>query len=170
MLQIIGAILVTASTTAVGLAAVQRLGARVTLLSGVVHALEYMQTEIYFNLTPLPVILEHLSRTAAEPLRPFFARCFSYMDRLGDSSFSSLWQCAIQESRSELTGPEAQLLADMGSMLGRYDAEAQSRAISYARTRVEGLLESAEKEKTRQSRIYGVLGVMCGLAIVIILI
>ncbi len=170
MIQILGAILVTASTTAVGLAAVQRLGARVTLLSGLVHALEYMQTEIYFNLTPLPVILEHLSQTAAAPLKSFFTRSASYMDKLGDCSFSSLWQCAIQECRNDFQGAEAQLLADMGSMLGKYDAEAQCRAIAYARARVEALLENAEKEKARQGKVYGVLGVMCGLVIVIILI
>ncbi len=166
----VGAILVAGGAAAAGLTAIQRLGSHVRLLSALVNALEVMQSEIYFNLVALPELIGQLARRAAPPARPFFAHASKQMKLLGEESFQTLWHKALSETGAEWRTAEKDVLMDLGGLLGRYDSEAQSRAISYAKERMSELLAKAEDERARQSRIYGTLGVACGLAIVIILI
>ncbi len=170
MIRVIGAILVTAATTSVGLSVVQRLSQRVRILSGLIAALETIQSEIYFNLTPLPLIVEQLAERSAEAVRPFFKTCAVCMRRLEDQSFAALWRHAVLEHQSNFRQAEAQLLADLGGTLGKYDVETQARSIANTRNRLEALRDEAEKERARQGKVYSMLGVMCGLTIVIIFI
>jgi len=170
MIRWLGAILVAGATTAAGLAAAQRLGARVRLLSAFAHALDIMQSEISFNLTPLPDLMALLVHRAAAPARPFFAHCARLMKKLGDYSFHTLWQKAVSDIGPEWRTGERDTLMDLGAVLGRYDHQAQARALTLAKSRMEALLLKAESERARQSRVFGTLGVACGLAIVIILI
>ncbi len=170
MIRWLGAILVAGGAAAVGLAAIQRLNTRVRLLSAFVGALEMMQSEIYFNLMPLPELMTQLSQRAAAPARPFFFRCARLMKKLGEESFQTLWHKAVCEAGEDWRSGERETLMDLGALLGRYDCEAQARGVSYAKSRMEALLAKAEQERSRQSRVYGTLGVACGLAIVIILI
>jgi len=170
MLRWLGAILVAGATSAAGLAAIQRLGARVRLLSAFVAALEIMQAEITFNLTPLPELMSILVRRAAPPARPFFLHCARLLKRLGEESFLTLWQKAVSDMGAEWRAGERDVLMDLGAVLGRYDHKAQARALTLARNRMEALLTHAESERARQGRVFGALGAASGLAIVIILI
>lgn len=166
----IGAILVAGGAAAASLSAVQRLGARVRLLAALMDALEIIRAELQFNLTPLPALMELLASGAPAPARPFFARCARLMDLLGAHSFQALWNKALAETEGAWLTPERELMAALGGMLGRYDAEAQSRAVSYTRARMEALWRGAEEKRARQGRVYGALGLASGLAVVIILL
>lgn len=166
----IGAILVAGGTAAAGFSAVQRLHARVRLLHCMISALELMQAEIYFKLTPLPRLMEQMAKRAGAPLRPFFAHAARLMAQLGEHSFQSLWNKAVMDTGGEWKAGERELMADLGGLLGRYDVEAQCRALTYTKGRMERLLTDAEAERARQGRVYGALGVAAGLAIVIILL
>ena len=170
MLRWLGAILVAGATSAAGLAAIQRLGARVRLLSAFVTALDVMLAEITFNLTPLPELMSLLSRRSAPPARSFFLHCACLMKRLGEEPFLTLWQKAVGDMGAEWRAGERDVLMDLGAVLGRYDHKAQARAITLAKSRMEALLARAEGERARQGRIFGALGAASGLAIVIILI
>ncbi|MDR1157329.1 MAG: stage III sporulation protein AB [Oscillospiraceae bacterium] len=166
----IGAILVAGGASAISLAAVQNLGARVRLLAALTDALELMRAELQFNLTPLPALMEVLADRAPTPARAFFARCARLMTLLGEHSFQALWNKALTETEGAWLPPERELMATLGGLLGRYDAEAQGRAVSYVRERMEALRRCAEEKRIRQSRVYGALGLASGLAVVIILL
>jgi stage III sporulation protein AB len=166
----IGAILVAGGAASVSLAAVQRLGARVRLLAALESALEIMRAELQFNLTPLPALAALLADRAPAPARPFFARCARLMPQLGEHSFQALWNKALAEADELWLTPERELMAALGGMLGRYDAEAQGRAVAYARERMEALWRGAEEKRARQSRVYGAMGLASGLAVIIILL
>lgn len=170
MIRWLGAILVAGATTAAGLAAVQRLGARVRLLAAFLTALDIMLAELTFNLTPLPELMQLLSRRAAAPVRPFFAHCARLLQRLGEESFLALWQKTVNDMGAEWRAGERDALMDLGAVLGRYDTKGQARALTLAKTRMEALLTRAEGERLRQGRVFGALGAASGLAIVIILI
>ncbi len=170
MIRLIGAILVAGGTAAVGAAAVQGLKARARLLSALIGALDIMQSELYFKLTPLPELTERLAREADAPIRPFFKKLSAGMESLGEHSFASLWEHALQACGQFWRQAEKTLLSELGGVLGRYDTEGQTRIIAYIRARLEGLLTQAEADCRQQGRVYGALGVVCGLAMVIIFI
>jgi stage III sporulation protein AB len=114
--------------------------------------------------------MTYLARRAAGPVRPFFAHCARLTERLGEEPFHALWQKAVTEAGADWRAGERSAMMDLGGALGRYDQEAQARALTQTRARLETLLTEAEGERTRQGRVYRALGLACGLAIVIILI
>ena len=161
--------MVAGATSAAGLAAIQRMGARVRLLSALSGALELMHSEITFNFTPLPALTALLCRRAAPPVRPFFQHCTRLFQQLGEESVQALWHKAVCEAAVDWRAGEREALMDLGAALGRYDHQAQARALELTQNRIETLLARAESERARQGRVFGTLGVACGLAIVIIL-
>lgn len=171
MFKIIGAIMVTAATTTVGLRSASRLKNRVKSLKSLVGGLDIMRPEICTRLTPMPELLELLSRQAGEPANLFFAECLLKLKSMRARPFAEIWKSALYtENFLELSEDEREILAELGSALGRYDTERQGDAISSARKRLEAKLAKAENEKDKEIRLRTVLGVAAGLALAIILI
>ncbi len=171
MLRLVGAILVAGGATAVGLAAAGMLKTRVDVLSSLVLALDTIHTEITFRLTPLPELMRLLEKQTSPPANELFINCTKHMDELGQKTFSSIWITAVEESAAlGLTRDEKQILEELGVFLGRYDAESQVKAIAYTRHRLQRVLDGALDDRQKQGKLYKMLGVITGAAVVIILI
>lgn len=171
IIKILGAVLITAATTAVGLSSAGRLKTRVRSLSSLITGLDLMRSEISTRLTPIPEILELLAREAAEPARGFFLSCLVKQKKLRGKPFSAAWRAALSEcAELELRENEMQTLLELGGALGRYDAERQAEAIAKTRSRMETFLAAAEGERDREGKTRALLGAAAGAAIVIILI
>lgn len=170
MLKWIGALLVVTATGAAGLGAIQASSQRIRVLSGLIAALDLCQAELTFKLTALPDVMAQLARKSAAAVRPFFAAVDKACARLGEDSFGCLWQQCVQKMEDVWRKPEQEIMEELGSVLGRYDTDGQSRAIAYARNRLEALLSRAEADHRKQGRMYGALGLVSGLAVVIIFI
>ena len=171
LIKILGALMLIGGAAVIGLRAVENLDNRVRLYSALIHALDLMQAEIFFRLTPLPELMEQLSRQIEPPVSLLFQDCFEHMRKKGSGSFSLIWEGTLRRSIGrELSSSALTSLCELGGILGRYDAQTQSNAILHAAKRMESCYESAQREKDRQSRVYGILGVISGLAAVIILL
>ena len=171
MIRLIGSILVAGGMAAAGLSAVKKLSVHVAALSSMINALEIMQLEICFRLTPIPETVKMLAATAEGPAREFFADCRKRLDSENCSSFQETWNAALREDECMgLSEQERQIISDLGPVLGRYDAEGQEKALGYARRRLEAFLTRAELERGRQGKVYGTLGAVLGILAVIIMI
>lgn len=171
MFKIIGALMVTAATTTLGLRSAGRLKNRAKSLSGFVFALGIMKTEICNRLTPLPELMEILARQTEEPVNVLFADCLVKLRSSRGKPFAEVWQGALLSSKElELNDSEIDILRELGSALGRYDTERQGEAISSAKKRLEAQLQKAETERDKESKVRAMLGIAAGLAIAIILI
>ncbi len=171
MFKILGALLVTAATTTLGLLSAGKLKSRAKSLSGFVFALGLMKTEICNRLTPLPELLELLARQTEEPVNVFFTDCLLRLRSSRGKPFAEVWRAALRNCRElELNEGELETLTELGSALGRYDTERQGEAISSARKRLETQLQKAESEREKESKTRTMLGLAAGLAIAIILL
>lgn len=170
MLSLLGAALVTAGTGAIGFGAAAQLGRRVGELRAMVTALELMERELSFRLTPIPELLDELSRRTPLPARPLFARCLGGLDRLGEESLGQIWTAAVEETLHDLRGEDRAILAELGQVLGRFDGDGQGQAVGQARLRLSHQLEGAERERDSHGRLYGALGVTAGAFFVILLL
>lgn len=171
MLKIIGAILVAAGAAASAFSMVSGLNRRARALRGLVAALDMMQAEISERLTPLPELMELLSKRAQGAAALLFKRAGAQMDTLGDRSFLMIWREALGLTPElYLTDTEAELMLELGSVLGRYDAQAQGKVIAYTRRRLDGCLQQAEIERSERGRVCGALSLAAGLALIIILV
>ncbi len=169
--KIIGSVIITAATTAVGISSAEQLKNRVRSFSSIIAGLDIMRSEICTRLTPLPELLELLVRETGEPAKTFFMACLVKQKKMRGRPFSDAWRSALLESEElDLREAEMQPLLELGSALGRYDTERQAEAIASTRKRMETFLAKAESERDREGKTRTMLGIAAGAAIVIMLI
>ncbi len=171
MIRVIGAVLIIASTSAIGVRGVLRLRGRVKSLESLIASLDIMESEICTRLTPMREVLEMLSSGAPLPGRRLFENAANGMERLGKTSFYSIWSESVQRTKELALRPqEREVLSELGLCLGRYDVREQAETIARIRRRLEIFLKKSEEERDRDSKIHAFFGVAAGLFAVIILL
>jgi len=171
MLKLIGALMLIGGSVVIGLRAMERLSERVSVYAALIHAIQIMQAEITFRLTPLTELMKLLGGQIEAPVNQLFEHCYHGLCKNESGVFSAVWDNSLRQTIGpELSLEARQNLRELGGVLGRYDAETQAKALAHMSVRMEYFLESAKREKERQSKVYGVLGLVSGLAAVIVLI
>ena len=171
MIRIIGALLLVGGASVIGFGASWELSVRVRVLGSFLSALELMRSEIGSRLTPICELMEKLSRETISPLDSFFKTCGDEKREKQDVSFSIIWRKNLKRAEYlRLKSNEREVLAELGSVLGRYDAEKQISAISHLQRRVQSLWQSAENDRKSLGKLYAKLGLICGVSVVIVLI
>lgn len=152
----------------IGLRKIDSLKTRITALEGMIYAVEYMRSEIYFRLTPIPEIIKELAKITQPPLGAFFTQCAEDID---NEEFELLWKEALRLKLNDiLTDEDIRTLGQLGSVLGRYDLEGQLRSIDSAVAHLTKSKEAAELDKSSNSKVYAALGMAAGVAAVVIII
>lgn len=170
MIRLLGALMLAGGVASIGFFAAGELNRRTRALRAICGALERMEQEIAFRLTPLPDLFRLLSIQSEPPARELFARCLEGLERLGEVPFSQIWSEELERLMPYLREGERGALEELGSVLGRYDGEAQRAALSRVRTELAHGLETAQEEQKQQGRIYRVLGITAGAFFVILLL
>lgn len=171
MLKMLGALLLMTGAAGLGFGAAAQLTARATALRALVAALNQMERELSFRLTPMPELLWRVAHQAEPPAALFFAQCHSKLAELGERSLSELWRQALEEEPDLLLNPEErQIMRTLGDVLGRFDAEEQRLALRTAAADLGRCLEQADRERSRMGRVYGTLGMGAGAMLVILLL
>ena len=99
---------------------------------------------------------------------PYLTGCRERMGR--GLPFPDSWKAAVAAHPGALGREETGLLAALGDVLGATDLESQLAAVAYTRQQLELRLDIARQYRDRHHKLYGTLGVLTGIAIVIILI
>ena len=85
-------------------------------------------------------------------------------------SAEEAWNKSIEKSNTYLNKEDIENIKSFGKMLGKTDKEGQVSHLELTKTFIEIQIEKARKEEEKNSKLYKTLGVLCGLALVIILI
>ena len=171
MLKLVGALLLTAGASALGLCAAGQLRDRVKTLRSLVGGLEVLGRELSFRRTAMPELMERTARQAGAPARYLFARCRDHLEELGERTFGQIWTQAVEEEPELLLAePERAILRELGQVLGRYDADDQLAALERADRELTACLARAEEDRRRLSRVYTALGVGSGAMLAILLL
>lgn len=171
MIKIIGALFLIGGATVIGICASNELSVRARVLGSFLAALDIMRSEIGNCLTPLSELMDKLAAEVSAPLDTLFSVCVKEKRESPDVPFSLIWaKCISRADYLKLKSNEKEVLRELGSVLGRYSAEEQVNAISHIMRRVGTLAESAEGDRKRLGTLYAKLGVICGIALVIVLI
>lgn len=171
MIRLTGAFLLMIGATSLGFGAAGQLTTRVICLRSLVGALGQMERELSFRLTPMPELMDRLSKESQEPANYFFANCRDHLWELGNKSFAQIWRAAIEDEPDLLLGDrERQILNALGEVLGRYDADGQKTALYNCVQELERCLVKAEEDQQRLGRVYATLGMGSGAMLVILLL
>lgn len=171
MIKLFGAIVLIGAAGILGFSASATLTARERALRGILRSFHTMHSEIGEYLTPLEEIMERLSRESATPLDMFFRSCLSEMREKPETPFRLIWTKNIKRADYlKLRKEEIEIVSALGNVLGRYGSEEQKKAIEHTARCVESMALAAEREKKRLGGLYTRLGVISGLALVIVFI
>ena len=171
MLRLAGALLLTAGAAGVGLCAAGQLEERVKSLRSLVAGLEILGRQLAFRRAAMPELMERTACQTEEPARYLFAYCREHLEELGEQTFGAIWaQAAEEEPGLLLAQEERAVLAELGEVLGRYDADDQIAALGRTVDALRVCLTRAQEERRRLGRVYTALGVGSGAMLAILLL
>lgn len=163
----LGKLLLLGGCSALGYLRGQERRRRVACLADLRRATGALARELTFSLRPLPELAAAVQGRG--PAGPFFALCRREFLRSGGESWADCWQKALDTADLPLREADAQILREMGEVLGRYDGESQRRSLEGLLARLEEALFDAREEARRLVRVDLALGVTAGLFACILL-
>ena len=168
-LKVIGAVLILLSCGSVGfrMAAVQRREER--MLESLCHLLEYMECELRYHLTPLPVLCAATAEQASGALKELFLILTQELENQISPDAGSCMHAALSRSRS-LPQQVAQCLEELGKTLGMFDIDGQLKGLAASQQACQRRLQLLRQNKENRLRSYQTLGLCAGAAIVILFI
>ena len=140
---------------------------RVKELKDFENAFNIIESKIKFTYEPLPEIFLQTSKLLSENISKIFIKASNDMKEL---SAEEAWIKSIEKSNTYLNKEDIENIKSFGKMLGKTDKEGQVSHLELTKTFIEIQIEKARKEEEKNSKLYKTLGVLCGLALVIILI
>ena len=167
ILKIFGAATVVVCCSLIGVRCAGGYSRRVKTLRSLIGTLTVARSEICDLLSPVPELLDLLSKTAPAPAVEFWRDCGA-LTRAG-LGFSEAWERAARKIPG-LDDTCREAVARLAGVMGRYDAEAQRDELTRTVAVLEDALSRAEPERRARSRTCAALGVGVGVMLAIILV
>ena len=163
-----GALLVILSCSVMGIHMARSLRRRAEFLRSLVHALTLLRNELCTSLLPVREVLAMLACDTSSRSREFFERCLSLF---GNSDLKSAWTAAAMDGRTwGMEEEECRMLASLGDVIGRYEAEKQRELIDRVADYFDERAKLADEETRRQYKLRTALGVGSGLMLAILML
>jgi len=163
-----GALLVILSCSVMGLNMARSLRRRAEFLRSLVHALTLLRNELCTSLLPVKEVLVMLAGDKSSRSGMFFERCLSLF---GNGDFKFAWVTAASDGRAwGMAEEECSMLASLGDVIGRYEAEKQRELIDRVADYFDERAKLADEEARRQYKLRTALGIGSGLMLAILML
>ncbi len=166
----VGAILITVSAALIGFSKAYELKKSVETLSELVSLLELLRNEICTRRTPMKQVLSTGFISGYKHIKPFVLSLNEHLSLLGNKSFSQIWAECIADSITNISDESRSCLVNLGSSLGRYDAQLQAASIDRCISELEHEYKSIYQNLKSNQKMYIGLAAGMGLIVSIILI
>lgn len=154
-------------STYIGMLISKKYSSRVKELKEMKNALNIMATQIKFTYESLPNIFLDISKKINSNIGNIFEKAYKNMEV---KNASDAWNCAIENSNTNLEKEDKQVIKDLSNLLGRVDVDGQLKEIELVCNFLDLQIEKAEQDRRKNEKLYKTLGTTIGIAIVIILI
>lgn len=140
---------------------------RVNELKEFKNALNLFKTKIRYTYEPIPDIFKEISENVNSNISEVFKSAANKMDILaaGDA-----WNLALKIDTLNINDEDRNVLENLSKLLGKTDLQGQINQIEMTSDYIEEQIQKAEKERSKSERMYRTLGMIIGMAIVIILV
>ncbi len=168
-IKIVGAILVVVGCGGFGLMVARNHKREVYALQQLIMALEYMENELSYQLTPLPEVCRKITNICSGTIKRFFA---SLAEEMESQITPDVDRCVIATLQNVRDIPKhaASNIRDMGCSLGRFHLEGQKNAIRSVKDSCRRTLETITKNQEERIRSYQTLALCTGAALAILFI
>lgn len=168
-LRWLGAILIVAACGGTGfsLAAAHKKEERA--LQQILNALDYMESELQYKLTPLPELCRLAGKNADGVIGKVFIGLSQEMECQIVPDAAGCMYAALHKA-PELPNISRSILLELGKTLGCFDLPGQLKGLNSCRNRC--MLELEDLRRNRESRLrsYKILGLCTGFALAILLL
>ena len=167
--KIIGALLIVFSCSAFGFIMVYNHRSEVFALEQLVTALDYMQSELNYNLTPLPELCRKTASVTKGVVQKLFQTLFSELENRISPNTEQCMRVALHcvKNVPEITKACFERLS---LTLGKFELEGQERSLRALRIECREKLANCKNNQDARMRSYQTLGICAGVALAIIFI
>lgn len=167
----LGALMILTATTMIGFFWSKRLRDRPRQLRQLKVALQAMEAEITYGLTPIMTVSEHLITQLPPPISYIF-EIFASKLRQGTSTLQDAWNESLTHvwPKTALKKGELEVMQQFGTTLGKHDRDNQQKQIHLALSHLEREEQDAKELQDKYESMVKSLGFLTGLLIVLVLI
>lgn len=167
--RVIGAILIIASTTAMGFSVAASNKKEEYALRQLLRALEFMSCELEFRMPALPELCGSTAMQVSGPVRELF---LALQRKLGERDSADVPCCLTLAEREVAKLPEGVLrnMRHLAKSMGRFDLQGQLSGIHSVTELCKRDLEGLQNNQEVRLRSYRTLGICAGIALVILFI
>lgn len=172
MLKILGSTMVIISSTLIGLMLADRYKQRTKDLKEIRNNFQMIETEIFYTATPIIEVMEKISQQAQKPLDSIFREITKELKKWDGESLATIWKKTFNKKKGTtcFTKEDLETINFFGSILGTSDRQSQIKNAKLVQSQLMRLEEHAEADWKKNERLYRNLGLLLGIAVVIILI
>lgn len=167
--KVIGALLIVVGCGGFGFSITASFKREEIALRQLIAALDYMQCELQYRLTPLPDLCRQASEESKNTIGKFLLYLANELESQISPDVSSCVHAALACS-GNLPDRVVNALELLGSSLGRFDAEGQIRGLEAVRTYCRGELDAMAVNRDVRLRSYQTLGLCAGAALAILFV
>jgi stage III sporulation protein AB len=134
--------------------------------------LQMFENEISFLSNLIAEAFTRLYNSSRSPVTVFFRLTVDKMGANNGLNASQAWELAVHEGakKTALNKEDESILASFGKMLGNSDVDGQIKNIRLTLGQLKIQEQKAEESRAKTEKMYKSLGVLGGLAVVVILI
>lgn len=169
-MRILGAILLTASASLIGILKAKSLKESAASLAELISFLQMMKCEIATSVMPVKLIIKRGLESECRYISCFLNELEQGLDSLHDTSFDKMWKNSVTSALTFLSDRQCFLLCSLGESIGRFEPELQGEAIDGCITVFEKDLAEINSQLKSNQKMYIGLGSGAGLILSIILI
>ena len=167
--RVIGAVLIVASTTAMGFSIAASNKKEEHALRQLLRALEFMSCELEFRMPALPELCGSAATQATGPVRELF---LALQSKLMEQNTVDVPSCLIWAEKEVTKLPEGVLrnMRHLAKCMGRFDLQGQLSGIRSVAELCMRDLKGLQNNQEVRLRSYRTLGICAGIALVILFI
>lgn len=171
-LKIMGSLLIMGAASYLGYTLSGDFAKRPAQLRALQGQLQMLENEIGFMSNLLIDAFEKIYKYGKNETGMFFIAAAGFLKESSGVNASGAWEMALKENigKTSLNKEDAEILYSFGRMLGNTDCEGQINNIRLTVSQLKMQELKAEDSRVKNEKMYRSLGVLGGLALVIILL
>lgn len=167
--KIIGSVLIVLGCGSFGFSLTAGIKQEEHSLRQLIGALDYMQCELQYRMTPLPDLCQQAGESYRSRIGTFFHRLAIELESHMSADVSGCVHNVLSEV-PDMPKRTAKAMQMLGMSLGRFDVEGQIRGLEAVRTFCRSELETLAVNRESRMRSYQTLGICAGAALAILFV
>lgn len=172
LFKIAGSIIVILSCTFLGFILSTDCRKRPQQLRELQSMLQMFENQISYLSDVISEAFGRISRVGSSETGIFFSRTIEILKQERSASASQAWENAVKENikKTSLNKEDEDVLLTFGKMLGSSDLEGQIKNIRFTLEQLRLQERKAEESRSKNENMYRSLGILGGIAVVIVLL